>query len=151
MAFFLDEFTKLIEGAEKEGLDYAVCGAVALAIQGFPRATMDIDLLIQEQSLEKALKIAADRGYDVRGLDISFKDPILEIRTVSKIIGDAILRLDLLLVTEEIEDVWETREQLPYLGKTMWVVSRDGLIKLKKRANRPQDLVDIDRLENEKD
>ena len=94
MAFFLDEFTKLIESAEKEGLDYAVCGAVALAIQGFPRATMDIDLLIQEQSLEKALKIAADRGYDVRGLDISFKDPILEIRTVSKIIGDAILRLE---------------------------------------------------------
>lgn len=151
MAFLLDELTKLIESAETEGLEYAVCGAIALGIQGFPRATMDIDLLIQEQSLEKALEIAAEQGYDVRGLDISFKDPTLEIRTVSKIIGDAILRLDLLLVTDEIEDVWKTRERLPYLGRSMWVVSRDGLIKLKKRANRPQDLVDIDRIQNEED
>src|SRR5687768_11318328 len=151
MAFFLEEFTKLIESAETEGLEYAVCGAIALGIQGFPRATMDIDLLIEEPSLEKALKIAADQGYDIRGLDISFKDPILEIRTVSKIIGDAILRLDLLLVTDEIEDVWETRERLPYLGRSMWVVSRNGLIKLKKRANRPQDIADIDRIENEED
>ena len=149
MAFLLDELTKLIESAETEGLEYALCGAIALGVQGFPRATMDIDLLIHEQSLEKALEIAGNQGYDIGGLDISFKEPTLEIRTVSKIIGDAILRLDFLLVTDDIEDVWDTRERLPYLGRSMWVVSREGLIKLKRRANRPQDLVDIERLENE--
>lgn len=75
----------------------------------------------------------------------------MEIRTVSKINGDTILKLDLLLVTDEIEDVWNTRERLPYMGKSMWVVSRSGLIKLKKRANRPQDIADIHRIENEED
>lgn len=47
MALLLDEFTKLIEAAEEQGLEYAVCGAIALGIQGFPRATMDIDLLTE--------------------------------------------------------------------------------------------------------
>ncbi len=151
MAFLLDEFSKLIANAEDDGLEYAVCGGLAMAILGFPRATMDIDLLIREESLDVALKIAAKNGYDIRGLDISFNDPPLEIRRVSKIIGDAILCLDLLLVTEEIEDVWETRERINYLGRSMSVVSRDGLIKMKRQAGRPQDTADIYRIENEED
>src|SRR3989442_15948901 len=102
MAFLFDEFKDLIDKIEEEGLDYAVCGALAMAILGFPRATMDIDLLIREESLDAAFKIATENGYDIRGLDISFKDPPLEIRRVSKIIDDAILCLDLLLVTEDI-------------------------------------------------
>ncbi len=64
-----------------------------MAIQGFPRATMDIDLLIREESLNDAFKIAAENGFDIRGLDISFTDPPLEIRRVSKIIDNAILCL----------------------------------------------------------
>ena len=151
MAFLLDEFTKLIEAAETEGVEYAVCGALAIGILGFPRATMDIDLLIEVRSLEQVLKLAAEEGYDIRGLDISFKGLTLEIPTVSKIIGDTILRLDLMLVTDEIEDVWVDRERLPYLGRSMWVVSRDGLVKLKKRAYRPQDRADVFRIENEED
>lgn len=151
MAFLLDEFTKLVTAFEDKGIDYAVCGGLAMAIQGFPRATMDIDLLILEQSLDNAFEIADENGFDIRGLDISFKEPVLEIRRVSKIIGDAILCLDLLLVTEEIEDVWGSRERINYLGRSMSVVSRDGLIKLKRRAARPQDLADIYRIENEED
>lgn len=149
MQFLLHEFKKIVSAFEAEGLEYAVCGGIALTIQGFPRATMDIDLLIREQSLEKAFEIAGNNGFDIRGLDISFKDPALEIRRVSKIIEDAILCLDLLLVIDEIEDVWETRETVSFDNHQISVVSRDGLIKLKRRAARPQDLADIHRIENE--
>ncbi|MFT3744461.1 MAG: hypothetical protein QM785_09200 [Pyrinomonadaceae bacterium] len=105
MQFLLAEFKNIVDAFEAGGLEYAVCGGVALTIQGFPRATMDIDLLIREQQLEKALEIAAQNGFNIRGLDISFKDPAVEIRRVSKIIEDAILCLDLLLVIDEIADV----------------------------------------------
>ena len=151
MAFLLDEFTKLVEAFEDAEIDYAVCGGMAMAIQGFPRATIDIDLMILAESLDDAFRIANENGFDIRGLDISFKDPILEIRRVSKIIGQDVLCLDLLLVTDGVKDVWESRESIRFRGRPMSVVSREGLIKLKKRAGRPQDLADIHRIENEED
>ena len=151
MAFLLDEFTKVVTAFEGAGIDYAVCGGLAMAIQGFPRATIDIDLMILAESLDGAFRIANEMGFDIRGLDISFKDPVVEIRRVSKIIGEDVLCLDLLLVTDGVKDVWESRESVRYQGRPMSVVSRDGLIKLKKRAGRPQDLADIYRIENEDD
>ncbi len=59
------------------------------------------------------------------------------------------LSLDLLLVTPQVEDVWETREKIDFLGSQLSVVSLSGLIKMKRLAGRPQDLADIERLENE--
>jgi len=122
-----------------------------MAIHGFPRATLDIDILIRPESLEKVLAIAKELGFDIRGLDISFKDPAVEIRRVSKIIDDDVLSLDLLLVTPQVEDVWETRQNVDFQGSVLSVVSRTGLLKLKTLAGRPQDLADIHRIENEED
>jgi hypothetical protein len=35
-----DEFASLIGALEAAGADYAVCGGLAMAIHGFPRATI---------------------------------------------------------------------------------------------------------------
>jgi hypothetical protein len=59
------------------------------------------------------------------------------------------LPLDFLLVTPEVEDVWETRESLIWKDKILWIVSRDGLIKMKELAGRDKDLIDIGRLKDE--
>jgi hypothetical protein len=48
-----------------------------------------------------------------------------------------------------MEDVWETREEIDFLGEKLSVVSRDGLIKMKRLAGRPQDVADIEGLQNE--
>ncbi len=150
MATLLDELSNIISALEDGGIEYAVCGGLSMAIHGFARATLDIDVLIQTKSLEKAYEIAAQNDFDIRGLDISFKERAVEIRRVSKI-DDAgeILSLDFLIVTPQVEDVWETREQVDFLGRKLSVVSRDGLIKMKTLAGRPQDLADIARLKNE--
>jgi cellobiose-specific phosphotransferase system component IIB len=150
MATLLDELSELIFTLNENGIEYAVCGGLSMAIHGFVRATVDIDILIQPESLEKAYKIAEEKGFDIRGLDISFKERAVEIRRVSKIDADGeVLSLDLLLVTPQVEDVWETREKIDFLGNRLSVVSREGLIKMKRLAGRPQDLADIERLENE--
>lgn len=150
MATLLDELSNLISALNENGVEYAVCGGLSLAIHGFARATLDIDLLIREESLEKAYKIAETLGFDIRGLDISFKERAVEIRRVSKIDDTGeVLSLDLLLVTPHIEDVWSSRETVDFLGNRLWVVSREGLLKMKRLAGRPQDLADIERLENE--
>ena len=150
MATLLDELKQLISALEDGGIEYAVCGGLALAIHGFARATLDIDVLIRAESLEKAYEIGAENEFDIRGLDISFKERAVEIRRVSKIDSNGeVLSLDFLMVTPPVEDVWATRETIDFLGKKLVVVSREGLIKMKRLAGRPQDLADIERLENE--
>jgi len=150
MATLLDELSGLISALDENGVEYAVCGGLSMAIHGFARATLDIDVLIRGESLEKAYKIAETKGFDICGLDISFKERAVEIRRVSKIDDNGeVLSLYLLLVTPQVEDVWESREQIDFLGRKLSVVSREGLIKMKRLAGRPQDLADIERLENE--
>jgi hypothetical protein len=150
MATLLDELSQLISALDENGIEYAVCGGLALTIHGFPRATFDIDILIRPESLEKAYEIAAKYGYDIRGLDMSFKERAVEIRRVSKIDDDGeVLSLDYLLTTPQVEDVWETREILNWQDKNLWIVSREGLIKMKKLAGRAKDLIDVDRIEND--
>ena len=150
MSTLLEELSKLISALEGGGVEYAVCGGLALTIHGFPRATFDIDLLIRPESLEEAYEIAAKFDYDIRGLDVSFKERAVEIRRVSKIDEDGeVLPLDFLLVTPEVEDVWKTREKLIWQNNSLWIVSRAGLIKMKELAGRAKDLIDIDRIKNE--
>ena len=150
MATLLEELSQLVFAFEENGIEYAVCGGLALAIHGFARATLDIDVLIREESLESAFEIAKENSFDIHGLDISFKERAVEIRRVSKIDANGeVLSLDFLLVTQQVEDVWKGREKIDFLGSKLSVVSREGLIKMKRLAGRPQDLADIQRLENE--
>jgi hypothetical protein len=150
MATLLQELAEIISVLNDNKIEYAVCGGLALTIHGFPRATFDIDVLIQPDSLEKAFELAAQKGYDIKGLDMSFKEKAVEIRRVSKIDDDGeVLSLDLLLVTPQVVDVWETREKLFWENRDLWIVSREGLIKMKQLAGRAKDLIDIDRLQNE--
>ena len=150
MATLLDELSQLISALNENKIEYAVCGGLALTIHGFPRATFDIDILIRAESLEQAYKIAAKYGYDIRGLDMSFKESAVEIRRVSKIDDDGeVLPLDYLLVTPRVEDVWETREKLIWQDRELWIVSREGLVKMKTLAGKAKDLIDIDRIESE--
>ena len=150
MATLLDELSQLISALNENEIEYAVCGGLALTIHGFPRATFDIDILIRAESLEKAFEVAAKYGYDIHGLDISFKERAVEIRRVSKIdeTGE-VLPLDFLLVTPQVEDVWQTRQKLIWENRELWIVSPEGLIRMKELAGRAKDLIDIDRIKNE--
>lgn len=150
MATLLQELAEIISVLNHNEIEYAVCGGLALTIHGFPRATFDIDVLIKSDSLEKAYALAAEKGYDIKGLDMSFKERAVEIRRFSKIDDDGeVLSLDLLLVTPQVDDVWETREKLVWENQDLWIVSREGLIKMKQLAGRAKDLIDIDRIQNE--
>ena len=45
-----EEFEAVISALAEHGIEYAVCGGLAMAIHGFPRATVDIDLLIPAEA-----------------------------------------------------------------------------------------------------
>jgi len=51
MAGLLDEFVGITNGLNEHGIEYAVCGGWAMAVHGFLRATLDIDILILTEDL----------------------------------------------------------------------------------------------------
>jgi hypothetical protein len=144
-----DEFSSIITTLEQRGLEYAVCGGLAVALHGVERATLDIDLLILASSLNAVTQAVAPLGYSIKGVPMTFKGGAVEIRCISKIDPESgdLMRLDLLLVTPEIDEVWRTKQQAEWDEGLLWVVSRDGLVKLKQLSGRPQDIADIARLQ----
>jgi len=91
------------------------------------------------------ITIAEQLGYTIRGLDMRFADGGIEIRRRSKIVPmtRVVLTLDMLLVTDMIRHIWETRVRANWEGGKLSVVSRNGLIALKQISGRPQDIADI--------
>ena len=64
-----DEFLQLVAGSNERSIDYALCGGMALAVHGTPRATIDIDFLVLSESLGQILSLAQGLGYTIRGSD----------------------------------------------------------------------------------
>ena len=141
-----DQTLALLADLEAAGVDYALAGALALAVHGVPRATTDIDLLIPAPSLDAALAVAAARDFRFAALPMRFADG-MEVRRVSKIEGEETLTLDLLLVDDNLRDVFESRVRVDVGESAIWVISREGLVRMKTWAGRPQDLADLRRLE----
>jgi hypothetical protein len=140
-----EETMALLAELERHGVPYAVAGALALAIHGVPRATTDIDLLVRREDVEATLRVANARGFAVQALPMRFSDGF-EVRRSSKVEAPMLLTLDLLLVNENLEPVWASRERVATERGGVWVVSREGLIAMKAWAGREQDLADIRRL-----
>ncbi|MEZ5427510.1 MAG: hypothetical protein R2747_14655 [Pyrinomonadaceae bacterium] len=148
MSDLLEEFTNLTGELDRKHIDYAICDGWAMAIHGLPRATVDIDLLIPSEDLEKVWRIAENLGYDVEGLPLHFHDGVIEIRRISKMDKESkrLFTIDFLLVTEGLKEVWKTRELIEWEDGKIWTVSQEGLIELKTISGREQDLLDIKKL-----
>lgn len=143
-----EELRLLVARLDEQNIEYALCGGMAMAIYDRPRFTVDIDLLIREESLAVAMNVAESLAYDIRGKDLSLANGAVEIRRISKVDRDAgdLLTVDFLLVTPQVREIWDSRMESDWEGGKLSVVSRAGLIALKKLSGRPQDVVDIDSL-----
>lgn len=139
------EFRDLVAALNAAGVDYAVCGGFALAMHGHPRATMDIDIVTTAENVDRIKAIAAGCGYTLTGGLFSFRGDKLWIHRVTKIVGDEPCMLDILVPEPglRLEVV-----KMDLAGEKIPVVSRETLIGLKRDTGRPQDLADIQKLED---
>jgi hypothetical protein len=150
------ELEALVDALDRERIEYALCGGLALGLHGHPRATMDIDLLVRPEQLADAIRVARDNGFDVPARKMVFglrTGRPREVQRVSKLDPDSndLMPLDLLVVNVDLEEVWRTRSEFDVGGHRLIVVSREGLATMKRIAGRPQDLVDLAKLEGESD
>ncbi len=139
------ELLALARALDEAGLEYALCGGLALAVYGAPRATRDIDMLVSPSQLDAIRALARTLGYTFAALPMQLQGGITLWRQ-TRLIGVHPLMLDLLLLPAGQTEVFDQRVRLGVEGGSLQVVTRDGLIVLKTTAGRPQDLVDIQRL-----
>jgi hypothetical protein len=149
----LDEFRALVAALDAAGVEYAVCGGLAVAIHTRPRATLDVDLLLPADEVERAREVARRLGYALDAGRLVIRSGVIELERLSKPdpeTGD-LLPLYLLVVTPALETAWTTRERVSWSHGTLPVVSRAGLVAMKQLRRSGQDLDDIRALEESDD
>ncbi|CAN2042454.1 Nucleotidyltransferase family protein [Candidatus Magnetomoraceae bacterium gMMP-15] len=144
----LIELKKLVEEFDKHKIEYALCGGLALAVYAKPRATFDIDFMVEPNLLSKIKEIVANLGFNIPATPMSFKDDAVQIHRMTKIDNESgeYLVLDLLLVTPQTKISWDSKISVDWEGGRLKVLSPEGLIILKSLRKSGQDMDDIEYL-----
>jgi hypothetical protein len=141
-----EELRALVTALDAAGVEYALAGGLAVAVWGAPRATKDIDLLVQPDALAPAMAAARERGFTLEALPFEFKDG-MQLHRVNKVDATGnLLTVDFMLVDKNLAPAWAGRVRLPFAGGDIVVIGRDALIAMKALAGRPQDIADIQSL-----
>ena len=144
----LIELQKIIEAFDDEKIDYALCGGLALAVYAKPRATLDIDIMVAPDLLDKIKQIVENLGFNIPTMPMTFKAGAVQIHRMTKIdieSGEHLV-LDLLIVTPETRLSWDSRISVDWEGGKLKVLSPKGLILLKSLRKSGQDMDDIEYL-----
>jgi len=142
----IDELFSVVSCLERNKIEYAICGGIAVIIHGYPRLTKDIDFMILREDKERIEESIKDLGYTFNSGIIPFdvgKETERQIFRITKVQGEDFLALVFILVPPFLEEVWQTRENQLLENRKVVVVSRQGLARMKRIAKRPQDIADI--------
>jgi hypothetical protein len=148
-----EEFRALVAALEAARVEFAVCGGLAVAIHAQPRATLDIDLLVRSESVDAVKRTVRALGYSIEAGPLVIRPGVIEIHRMTKPDPESgdLLSIDLLLVTSALEAVWAGRERIEWAHGVLPVVSRTGLVEMKRLRGSGQDLDDIRALEERGD
>lgn len=145
-----EELRQVVRVLTNEGIRYALAGGLAVSYYDRPRATVDIDLVLDPQDWERCRDALCPLGYREYAMPVVFADGQISIRRLTKLEegGPDYLVVDVLMARGDLEEeIWVNRQAVPWEGMTIWMVSKSALILLKKLRGSKQDLLDIERLE----
>ncbi|MBI2264374.1 MAG: nucleotidyltransferase [Armatimonadetes bacterium] len=138
----------VFKSLQERDVRYIVIGGIAAVLHGVPRATFDLDLLIDPSSENAGLLLAAlsDAGLGTASLTT----PAELLRNEITIFNDRV-RIDVQTFTPGIEfrTAWENRKTVEYQGQKFHVLSREDLIASKRASGRPVDMEDVRLLESD--
>ena len=145
------EFHKIVQQLQKDGVDYALIGGVAVAFHAEPRFTKDVDFLIRENELVRVSDALKREGYFASASPWTFKDSELTLHRFMKVVDLDEMIVDILVAGDDrheaiISNALEAESEGTGHVK---VATKPDLIWLKRKRNSKQDQADIARLEDE--
>src|SRR5688500_12015816 len=131
----LDQLQIVFASFQKNDVKYVVIGGIAAVLYGVPRATFDLDILIEpsKENAQKLLNALSEVGCGTA-----------QLTNAEEIIGKEItiftdrIRLDVQTSTPGLlfEAAWRRRKTMTYKGQDFEVVSFADLIRSKTAAGR---------------
>jgi len=142
----LNRLQDVFRSFQQHDVKYLVIGGIASILYGVPRATFDLDILI-EASPENArclLDALLEAGLGTASLT-NVDDLLANEITIFK---DKV-RIDVQTSTPGItfKDAWNKKETMEYHGQEFHVVSKEDLVSSKRAAARDVDMEDVRLLE----
>ena len=142
----LNRYQAVFKSLHSNNVRYLVMGEIAAILHGVPRATFDLDIIIEPSSenAEKLLKALIDAG--MRTAELTSVDDLLSHEIT--IFKDYIL-LDVQTRNPGVDflSAYKDKRIMFVGGQEFYVMSRTHLIKSKRAAGRPIDLQDAEALE----
>lgn len=157
MSLFAPIFRALHDGDVR----YVVVGGVAAVLHGYPRLTVDVDLIVDLESEEatKAINVltalglvprvpvAASEFADRDKRESWIRDKHMRVFTMIDR-TNPLRQVDLFAESPiPFESLWQRSQLLSLDGIVVRVAAIEDVIALKRVAARPQDMVDIEALE----
>lgn len=144
----LEQLPTVFASFQKNDVRYLVIGGIAAVLYGVPRATFDLDILIEptKENAQRLLNALAEIGFGTA-----------EMTNAEEIIGNEItiftdrVRLDVQTSTPGIRfaDAWRQRFTMKFAGQEFEVVCLADLIQSKTAAGREVALEDVRILKSE--
>jgi hypothetical protein len=141
------DFKELLEEFAREEVEHVVIGGYAFAYHAEPRATKDLDVLLEgsHANRERAARALARYGAPQNVVDATRNLAEMEVAYL----GRPPLRIDLLRAIDGVPaaDVLRNAISTIWDGTPIRVIALDDLIANKQATGRPQDLADVVKLE----
>lgn len=146
------DFLDLLEAFAKAKVEFIVVGAHALAAHGVVRATGDLDVWVRP-STENAARVVTGlttfgaplAQHGVRAADFAKAGPVYQMGLPPR-------RIDVLTQISGVEfaEAWADRTFVALRGEPVAFLGREALLRNKRAAARPKDLLDVDLLEQQR-
>ncbi len=143
-----EDYKDILRALSQEKAEFLLVGAYALAVYGYPRSTMDIDLwtMPSPKNALSVLRALIQFGAPVQSLtpdDLAKESIIFQI-------GVAPRRIDIITSVDGLDfaSAFKRSNRLTIDGIDVHVLSIEDLIQNKKTAGRLKDLADVEALEN---
>jgi hypothetical protein len=142
-----NDLREFVESLNSRAVDYVIVGAHSLAFHGRPRYTGDLDILVRatRENAAKLVDLLNQFGFantDFKESDFTESEQLIQL-------GRPPNRIDLLTSISGVttDDAFATKMPAELDGIPVFILSKDALIRNKRAVGRPQDLADLDTLE----
>lgn len=141
------ELGRIAAALDDAGIRYALVGGLAVSIYTAPRATEDIDVLLDRHDLGRTVAALGPLGFRQAGRPMRVATGRLEIQRLVKIDGADLLPVDLLVAVDpELAALLADRISVELEGGRLWVIGLGALRTLKQLRGSAQDQADLEAL-----
>jgi hypothetical protein len=142
----LNRLKDVFASFQQHDVRYVVIGGIAVVLYGVPRATFDLDILIEPTSSNVERLLGA---LQAAGFGTATMTSVVEVLANEITIFRDRVRIDVQTSTPGLgfQQAWDNRVTMTYEGQTFYVAAKTDLIASKRAAGRAVDLEDVRLLE----